>query len=581
MSEPYIAQSQGDKWLPGKFNDPMERLGKIEGVGIYPVQNGSYYMVKIGVLYYARDGQSGKIGAGYANPRALLTDLGSAVYAAGGGTIYAKNSDYSMDATWPSSDLSDRVMLKGEGRRTRFLASGGADALNPEYVQIIDLVWQDAGLVLHDATFDPNMFENVLKLMAREWSPYVKHVFYANLLLSDLLTLCYTEDEDEVVISAPGSSVVARVNRDTYEAVWQRLDFKPLGIGYWPPTHKLYAADQTHGGFKVIDGDTGLDIKSVTSSDLGPLGTQIWQIEPMPGQGDNHVMFGDCDKYVAGTMDVDTETYDWYFGVYNTPGSDASHLDRPRGFLDIATDRKIIADWFNDRVLVVNNAKSILAMMPFPRPCGVTMPMNLAGSALAIDAMFTSETHYQPIALYMHDAGDMSYTGEISSVPIASNPVHFNPHYRPTLVGTIAQWSLLMEVDFSEPNPTWLKQMAVASWVPTDHTNNMLYKRAMAGGTTYYSCPIIGLHFGTQIWTAYATKAVTVTVQVPSNLRRHLWSENELINWVDYAAGTAVGDTTFVRSVLSPPPSVWRLKIVVGGDATAITINFEQRGYMP
>lgn len=98
---------------------------------------------------------------------AVMLGTKNALKALGGGTIIVKSEDYTLTETFPDEDVSDIILLRGEGKKTRFLASG-IDAIDTSKIAVIDLVWQDSNGVFHDATFDPNMFSEAFRTHGKD-----------------------------------------------------------------------------------------------------------------------------------------------------------------------------------------------------------------------------------------------------------------------------------------------------------------------------------------------------------------------------------------------------------------------------
>jgi hypothetical protein len=77
-----------------------------------------------------------------------------------GSLIFVRHGDYVFSATW---NPTKKLRLHGEGSGTRLLNNGPYDAINTTNLALLDIVYQTADGVLHDASFDPNMFGDILR----------------------------------------------------------------------------------------------------------------------------------------------------------------------------------------------------------------------------------------------------------------------------------------------------------------------------------------------------------------------------------------------------------------------------------
>lgn len=68
--------------------------------------------------------------------------------------------DYTVSAKFSTTK---KLRFHGEGSGTRILPGGSFDALDPTNLSLLNIVWRDADGVDHDASFDPNLFEDALR----------------------------------------------------------------------------------------------------------------------------------------------------------------------------------------------------------------------------------------------------------------------------------------------------------------------------------------------------------------------------------------------------------------------------------
>ena len=106
---------------------------------------------------YVRDGYTGRIRE--------FQDLDSALaYASSsGGLVFIRRGNYTLHSTFPTTNLTGRVKLKGEAGATVIYSSGSFDAINISLVPVEDLVFQRADGSFADASFDPNVFGEILR----------------------------------------------------------------------------------------------------------------------------------------------------------------------------------------------------------------------------------------------------------------------------------------------------------------------------------------------------------------------------------------------------------------------------------
>jgi hypothetical protein len=122
----------------------------------------SYIISKDGSAIYARDGNTGQVQIFNDAFNAFKT-IESLV--AENSKISVKNGDYVFSQKWVPTK---KLRLHGEGDGTRLLTSGSYDAIDPTNLALFDIVYQTADGVLHSASFDPNVFGDILAEMLRE-----------------------------------------------------------------------------------------------------------------------------------------------------------------------------------------------------------------------------------------------------------------------------------------------------------------------------------------------------------------------------------------------------------------------------
>jgi len=109
-------------------------------------------------VVYVRDGRSG-----YVRRFSTLDDALS--YADSGLVflVFLKSGKYVLHSTFPSGNMTGRMMLVGEGKTTIIYSSGAFDAINTTLLPVRDVVFQRADGSFADASFDPNIFGEILR----------------------------------------------------------------------------------------------------------------------------------------------------------------------------------------------------------------------------------------------------------------------------------------------------------------------------------------------------------------------------------------------------------------------------------
>jgi len=120
------------------------------------VETASYLLFKSGSAFCGKDGSNGEI-IQKSDALSLFQYVESAVPE--NSKIAIRQADYVMSRKWVPTK---KLRLHGEGLYTRILPDGAFDALDPTNLALFNVVWRDQYGVDHDASFDPNMFEEAL-----------------------------------------------------------------------------------------------------------------------------------------------------------------------------------------------------------------------------------------------------------------------------------------------------------------------------------------------------------------------------------------------------------------------------------
>ncbi|MHC1600099.1 MAG: hypothetical protein ACXQS5_04680 [Candidatus Methanospirareceae archaeon] len=109
-------------------------------------------------VVYARNGKTGEIE--FRGTDAVTVMQKARDMMPEGATMFIKAGRYLMTAKLTSNK---EIFLKGEGRGTKLIPTGNFDAIDTTNIRVMDLVWRDSSGVDHDASFDPNMFGEILR----------------------------------------------------------------------------------------------------------------------------------------------------------------------------------------------------------------------------------------------------------------------------------------------------------------------------------------------------------------------------------------------------------------------------------
>ena len=159
-------------------------------------------------LIYVRDGEDGST--------RVFSSLDSALAYANRGLVFIKRGNYTLHSTFPSTNLTGKLKLKGEAGSTVIYSSGAFDAINISLVAVEDLVFQRADGSFADSSFDPNIFGEILRdnTVDREIT-FWKAVEGRSFVISWRFESVSSGDNATVVIVNPSGSGV----RITIEAV--------------------------------------------------------------------------------------------------------------------------------------------------------------------------------------------------------------------------------------------------------------------------------------------------------------------------------------------------------------------------
>jgi len=168
-----------------------------------------------------------------------------------------------------------------------------------------------------------------------------------------------------------GGHQVIEVTPD-YEIVWEYGDFfqwgteltrlhHPWRAVYNERLNTVLIADTRNNRVLEVDYATKNILHVLTSSALGPFG-QIGCAE----YGRTGILIADVDNHYVAEVDWNGNVL-WSFGVYGVPGNDLTHLSSPRS-IDFTWNRYVIADFDNDRVLMVGSDGTVSEMIPIGWP---------------------------------------------------------------------------------------------------------------------------------------------------------------------------------------------------------------------
>ncbi len=152
-------------------------------------------------VVYVRDGTTGRV--------ARFQTLDDALSCANSGLVFLKSGKYVLHSTFPRENMTGRMKLVGEGRTTVIYSSGPFDALNMTLLPVEDLVYQRSDGSFADASFDPNVFGEMLRenTVDREIN-YWKAVVGRSFVISYRFESIPSEGNATVVIANPSDSGV-------------------------------------------------------------------------------------------------------------------------------------------------------------------------------------------------------------------------------------------------------------------------------------------------------------------------------------------------------------------------------------
>jgi len=167
------------------YNPSTGKLINITDLAAYPLIPVSYLVWTDGILVYAKNGTTGQrifIGDAYT----VLNSIKNTLKTSGGGVIFLYSGNYTLTSTFPDENVSSTIMMIGAGRSTRLLSTGAFNAIDPTKIQIRDLVWEDSTGTLHDASFDPNMFQQALRTELNQANITITQTNYTRLLTTQV-----------------------------------------------------------------------------------------------------------------------------------------------------------------------------------------------------------------------------------------------------------------------------------------------------------------------------------------------------------------------------------------------------------
>jgi len=129
---------------------------------VIPVAPASYIVYREHNKVFAKNGQTGAIEYSSDDAYSVLKYCKDQLKAKGGGVIFVKAGTYSLSSTFPDEDVSDIIMVVGEGSATKLVSPSGVDALDYTKIRFRDISWTDRSGNQWDSTFDPNIFRSIL-----------------------------------------------------------------------------------------------------------------------------------------------------------------------------------------------------------------------------------------------------------------------------------------------------------------------------------------------------------------------------------------------------------------------------------
>jgi hypothetical protein len=153
-----------------------ERIGEERGLElarnafgtIWSEQANSFIIWTDAGNVYARNCTTGKVDYSGTQATSVIQDAINAL--TGGGTIFLKNGRYTVSSTIPDADVSDLVMLVGEGPGTKIIpTTSGFDAIDVDQIMVRDLTFQDMNLVECDSTLDQKALNSMLPSVPITW----------------------------------------------------------------------------------------------------------------------------------------------------------------------------------------------------------------------------------------------------------------------------------------------------------------------------------------------------------------------------------------------------------------------------
>lgn len=407
-------------------------------------------------------------------------------------------------------------------------------------------------------------------------SGVIRKAFWPTAEFSDICNFSYTEDPDVVIINGPGTPQVGKLNCNTQKFAW-KAPFKFWTTSYNPRTRRVLGYDIRQGILVELDADNGRVVRSVSSTNLGKLGTcaSVRYLSPYSiaksfkvydaslSDDPDLVVVADTENHVAGIISLKASEFVWSFGEYGVAGSDNKHLNCPRDICTTIGNDFWIADSRNHRLLDVTRTTSNVANhWIFPRPMSVGFSFNTANSHFfSANGAVSTESFYQPLTLVLSDFDKIGldrYTSIIGWVPIATNRVEFNP-LDPSLL-QVNQWNSAFEVDYMKA-PTDLKFM-------TRFSKPYATNQKVAQGQSIVSEPVVGLVNDKMLAKIFVSHNATAIIEVPEPALRLLAVPADY-SWVPMME-SSLKAKMMNQIPFTHVPSVFRIKVLAsGGDLQA------------
>lgn len=346
------------------------------------------------------------------------------------------------------------------------------------------------------------------------------------------------------------------------------------------PVFRVYAVDYNRALNRVVvaagtriyelDASNGTIKREIASTSLGPLGSV--RFVRYHREQPNHVFFTDYANHVFGRFNMDTGAVDYLFGSYGTPRYDNTGLNSPLGF-DLATNpsdgtvasRIAIADQGNNRVLTIRPGTTAVEYV---------IPMSGAGY-VEMWGDHIDKTYFDPGYMLASPSPFTWKTGEAMRLiewgrtelvaPFFVDAPTFSPYDKMMFTGCrryAAEWDMSAFLYMRD--------------VPDDYVSVIAENATVGAGATYPDNPwatvITNLHTRRAV-VIHSTQPATGYIDVPKGYL-HANTDKMLkpgFTWEVYDS-FPVEAGRWSTYILTCPPPVFRVRVVMGSAAGAVSI---------